>query len=91
MIEKVSVSDTFEMYWYCIVSVHRYIWQKVAVSAHRYILKVSTKGLREGPLKKEARQKKVFLTFAINLNIFRNIFTKDVAGYTATDKGSVTV
>ena len=47
MIEKVSVSDTFEMYWYCIVSVHRYIWQKVAVSAHRYILKVSTKGLDE--------------------------------------------
>ena len=45
MIEKVSVSDTFEMYWYCIVSVHSYIWQKVAVSAHRYILKVSTKGL----------------------------------------------
>ena len=45
MIENVSVSDTFEKYWYCIVSVHRYIWQKVAVSAHRYILKVSTKGL----------------------------------------------
>ena len=45
----------------------------------------------EEPLKKEARQKKVFLTFAINSNIFRNIFTKDVAGYTAMDKGCVTV
>ena len=41
----VSVSDTFEKYWYCICIGTDTFCEKVSVSAHRYILNVSTKGL----------------------------------------------